>query len=106
MLLVELLVFSELERAVLAASRKMRAQPLLLLVVLCAADDTVDVAVDASGGQALVDSDTFAAAKAYLAELVASLTGGARTAPPDLGSTTKCASCVERTAQHPEAARL
>ena len=84
----------------------MRAQRLLLLVVLCAADDTVDVAVDASGGQAQVDSDTFAAAKADLATLVASLTVGARTAPPDLGSTTKCASCVERTARRPDAAWL
>eukprot|EP00964_Phaeocystis_antarctica_P109870 scaffold74283_cov60-Phaeocystis_antarctica.AAC.2 len=84
----------------------MRAQRLLLLVVLCAADDTVDVAVDASGGQAQVDSDSFAAAKADLATLVASLTVGARTAPPDLGSTTKCASCVERTAQCPDAAWL
>ena len=96
---------AELARAV-GGLAQMRAQRLLLLVVLCAADDTVDVAVDASGGQAQVDSDSFAAAKADLATLVASLTVGARTAPPDLGSTTKCASCVERTAQCPDAAWL
>ena len=72
----------------------MHAQHLLWLVVFCAADDTVDVAVDASGRQAQVGRDTFAAAKLDLAELVASLTGGARAAP-DLANTIKCASSVE-----------
>ena len=52
----------------------------LWLVLFCTADETVDVAVDVSGGQAQVGSDAFAAAKVELAELVASLTGGARSA--------------------------
>ena len=69
----------------------------LWLVLFCTADETVDVAVDASGGQAQVGSDAFAAAKVELAELVASLTGGARSAP----DANECVACVEPTAQTP-----
>lgn len=84
--------------ALLAPPRQMRLrQRLLWLVAFCAADNTVDVAVDAGGGQTQVDSDNFAAAKSDLAELVASLTGSARTKAPDLASAVKCASCVELT---------
>ena len=69
----------------------------LWLVLFCTADETVDVAVDASGGQAQVGSDAFAAAKVELAELVASLTGGARSAP----DANECVACVEPHAQTP-----
>ena len=73
----------------------------LWLVLFCTADETVDVAVDASGGQAQVGSDAFAAAKVELAELVASLTGGARSAP----DANECVACVEPTYRFPTPAR-
>ena len=70
----------------LIGAKSMSARHLFFCVVVCAADDTVNVAtvnvaIDTSGAQAQAEGGTLATGEADLAKLVASMADGAGTAP-------------------------